>query len=104
MYDTKHEPHYTITWPHEKERLEIKGHNKLYVWTHATYTKILGWETRNNFTFDVYFNNEITIYVAQTRQMTSLQVLYLSTHFIKDYSIIGYYLITNNIFLDKSYD
>ena len=47
---------------------------------------------------------KITIDVAQTSHMTSLQFYDISTHFNNDLSIIGDYLIRNNLFLDKSYD
>jgi hypothetical protein len=47
---------------------------------------------------------KIAIDVAQTSHMTSLQVLWLITHFIGNLSIIGDYLIRNNIFLDKAYE
>jgi hypothetical protein len=40
--------------------------------------------------------------VAQTIHMTYLQVLWLIYSFHKDLSIIGDYLIRNNIFLDKA--
>ena len=34
---------------YKKETFRIKiGHNKIYVWIHDTYTKVLGWKTLNN--------------------------------------------------------
>jgi hypothetical protein len=49
MHDTKHGPHYPITWLHQKGTFRNRiGHNKIYVWAHDTYTKVLGWKTRNN--------------------------------------------------------
>ena len=48
-YDTKHGPQYTKTWLHEKGTFSIRiGHNKIYVWTHDTYIKIVECKTRNN--------------------------------------------------------
>jgi len=48
-YDTKHGQHYTIKWQHENGTFSIRiGHTKTYVWTHDTYTKVLGCKTRNN--------------------------------------------------------
>ena len=45
-YDTKHGQHYTIKWQHEKGTFSIRiGHKNLYVWTHDTYTKVLGCKT-----------------------------------------------------------
>ena len=55
-------------------------------------------------TSDVHFNNEIAIDVAQTSPWPLYKSYILSTHFIKDLSIIGYYSVINNIYVDKSYD
>ena len=45
-----------------------------------------------------------SIGVAQTNPKTSLQVMWPITYLIKELSIFSYYLGTNNISLDKSYD
>jgi hypothetical protein len=62
-------------------------------------------QNKKKLTFDVHLNNKkMPLIVAQTSHMTSLQVYDLSTHFIGNLSIIGDYLIRNNIFLDKAYE
>ena len=45
-YNAKHGPHYTIIWLHDKRKFRNRiGHNKMYVWIHDSYTKLLGSET-----------------------------------------------------------
>ena len=44
-YDNKHGQQYTITGQQENGTFRIKiGHNYIFVWTHDTYTKVLGWK------------------------------------------------------------
>ena len=65
-----------ITWLHKKGMFRIRiGHDKIYVWTHDTYTKVLGWKIRNNSPLMYTSIIKIAIDVAQTSPMTSLQVL-----------------------------
>ena len=103
-YDTKHDQQYTITWQHEKGTFSIRiGHKILYVWTHDTYTKVLGCKTGNKWPSMYTWIIKIAIDVAQTSHLTSLQVLWPIYSFHKGLSIFGNYLIRNNIFLDKAY-
>ena len=104
-YDTKHGQQYTKTWLHEKGMFSIRiGHNKIYVWTHDTYTKVLGCKTWNN-TPPMYTSIMKLPLIWLKQVLWPLYKSYdLSTHFIKNSSISTHHLILNNIFLDKSYD
>ena len=62
------------------------------------------WDAKQVYTLMYTWIINIAIDVAKTSHMTSLQVYDLSTHFIENLSIVGDYLIRNNIFLDKAYD
>ena len=84
IYDTKHGQLYTITWQHEKGMFGIRiGHKHIYVWTHDTYNKVLGCKTGNNWPLMYTWIVKITIDVAKTTHMTSLQVLSLIYSFHK---------------------
>jgi hypothetical protein len=89
-YDTKHGQQYTITWQHEKGMFSIRiGHKKyIYVWTHDTYTKILGCKTINNWLLMYTWIIKIAIDVAQTSHMTSLQDLWLIYSFRKGFFLL----------------
>ena len=85
-YDTKHGQQYTIKWQHEKWTFSIRiGHKKIYVWTHDTYTKVLGCKTWNNWPLMYTWIVKIAIDVAQTSHMTSLQVLWLFYSFHREF-------------------
>ena len=47
---------------------------------------------------------KIAIDVAKTSHLTSYKFNDLSTHFIQNLSIIGDYLLRNDVFLDKTYE
>ena len=47
---------------------------------------------------------KIAIDVAKTSHLTSYKFNDLSTHFIQNLSIIGDYLLRNDVFLDKAYE
>ena len=50
----------------------------------------------------MHFNNEIAVDVGSKQILWSLYKSYdLSTHFINDLYVIVYYLMINNIFVDK---
>ena len=67
------------------------GHNKIYVWNHDTYTKVLGWKTRYN-SLPVYTSIMKLLLMWPKQDLWPLCKSYdLSTHFIKDLSIIGFY-------------
>ena len=76
-YDTKHGQQYTIKWQHEKWTFSIRiGHKNIYVWTHDTYTKVLGCKTWNNWPLMYTWIVKIAIDVALTSHMTSLQAFF----------------------------
>ena len=76
----------------------------IYVWTHDTYTKVLGCQIGKKWTSDVHLNNNKLPLMWPKQVIWPLYKFYdLSTHFISNLSIIGD-LIRNNVFLDKAYE
>ena len=101
-FDTKHGQQYTKTWLHEKTTFGMKiRHNKIYVWKHDTYTKVLGCKTVNN-------SPPMYTLIMKLPLIWPKQVLwplwksyYLCTRFIHKLFIISHHWIL--IFFDKSY-
>ena len=93
-YDSKHGQQYTIKWHHEKGTFSIRiGHQKIYVWTHDTYTKVLRCKTWKNWPLMYTWIVKNAIDVAQASHMTSLQVLWLIYSFHKKF--IHYWWLFN---------
>ena len=84
-YDTKHGQQYIIKWQHEKWMLSIEIGHKKNVWTHDTYTKVLGCKTWINWPLMYTWIVKNAIDVAQTSHMTSLQVLWLIYSFHREF-------------------
>ena len=81
----------------------IIGQKKLYEWTYNTYTKVLRCKTWKKLTYDVHLNNKNCQWCGQNKSHDLFRFYDLSTHFIRNLSIVDDYLIRNNIF-DKAYD
>jgi hypothetical protein len=70
----------------KKERLILElDIRNIYVWTHDTYTKVLGCKTRKNWPLMYTWIVKNAIDVAQTSHLTPFQVLWLIYSFHREF-------------------